>query len=248
MSTEAKKEEPKKEEQPPAEEKKEEKPAGEGEEGEEAPEEKEEEFGMAVDEFYPEDHVEKPKVDSDLSRRSMTFFQAFGQTSYKRYNLHWLGDSCFLYAAGNTYQIFNKDTGERKIFHGTDMNGIGSVCVHPSREYFVVAEKGPSPNIYIYSYPGMKLYRVLRKGTEMAYAHVEFSVNGTKLASLGAAPDYTLTVWDWVNQKIILKNKAYSSPVYKVSFSPFTDDVLFTCGLGHVKFWRMATTFTGLKL
>lgn len=29
---------------------------------------------MAIDEFYPDDHVEKPKVDSDLSRRSMTFF------------------------------------------------------------------------------------------------------------------------------------------------------------------------------
>ena len=72
------------------------------------------------------------------------------------------------------------------------------------------------------------------------YAHVEFSADGQKLASLGGAPDYTLTVWDWINQKTILKNKAYSQEVYKVAFSPTTSDVLFTGGYGHVKFWKMA--------
>ena len=36
--------------------------------------------------------------------------------------------------------------------------------------------------------------------------------------------------------------------MYRVSFSPFTDDILFTCGSGHIRFWRMAQTFTGLKL
>jgi hypothetical protein len=47
---------------------------------------------------------------------------------------------------------------------------------------------------------------------------------------------------------MILKNKAFSQEVFKVTFSPTTDDVLFTGGYGHVRFWRMAQTFTGLKL
>jgi len=34
----------------------------------------------------------------------------------------------------------------------------------------------------------------------------------------------------------------------RVSFSPFTDDILFTSGSGHIRFWKMAKTFTGLKL
>jgi WD40 repeat protein len=76
----------------------------------------------------------------------------------------------------------------------------------------------------------LKLYRILRKGTERMYAHVEFSANGGKLASLGGAPDYTLTVWDWINQRVILKNKAFSQEIFKVCFSPYTDDVLFTGG------------------
>lgn len=33
---------------------------------------------MAEDEYYPDDHVEKVKIDSDLSRRSMKFYDSFG--------------------------------------------------------------------------------------------------------------------------------------------------------------------------
>lgn len=58
---------------------------------------------MAVDEFYPEGHSEKTKKDSALSRRSMAFYEASGQSSFKRYNFHWLGDNNFIYAVGNTY-------------------------------------------------------------------------------------------------------------------------------------------------
>lgn len=73
----------------------------------------------------------------------------------------------------------------------------------------------------------------------MLFAHVEFSTSGTLLASLGGAPDYTLTVWEWTKQRVILKNRAFGQEVYRVSFSPFTDDILFTCGLTHIKFWKM---------
>jgi len=45
-----------------------------------------------------------------------------------------------------------------------------------------------------------------------------------------------------------LKSKAFSQEVFRVSFSPYTDDILFTCGSGHIRFWKMAQTFTGLKL
>jgi cilia- and flagella-associated protein 44 len=111
-----------------------------------------------------------------------------------------------------------------------------------------VAEKGRFPNIYIYEYPSLKLYRIMKNGTENLYSHVEFSVSGTKLASVGGNPDFTITVWDWMSQKVILKAKAFSQEVFKVTFSPFTDDILFTCGSGHIRFWKMAQTFTGLKL
>ena len=125
---------------------------------------------------------------------------------------------------------------------------MGSIAVHPSKKHFAVAEKGDFPNIYIYEYPSLKLYRILQKGTETRYAHVEFSKQGDKLVSLGGFPDFTITVWNWLAERVILKAKAYSQDVYRASFSPYTDDILFTSGFTHIKFWKMAQTFTGLKL
>ena len=97
---------------PPVEEEKKDAPAegevpAEGAEGEEAVRKEEvveEEVKlMALDEFYPDDHVEKEVEDSALPKRSMKFFECLGQSSYKRYNFHWLGDQDFIFVAANTY-------------------------------------------------------------------------------------------------------------------------------------------------
>ena len=165
---------------------------------------------MGIDEFYPKDHKEKEIPDSTISRRNVQFFGCYGISSYKRFNLHYLDDNVIIYATGNTYQIYNTETQEKKVFVSQDTDGVGSISVHPSKKYFAIAEKGKMPNIYIYEYPSLKLYRVLRNGTENLYSHVEFSSSGLKLASVGGNPDFTITVWEWINEKVILKAKAFS--------------------------------------
>jgi cilia- and flagella-associated protein 44 len=203
---------------------------------------------MGIDEFYPADHIEKVLKDGTISRRNSKFFGVMGHMSYKRFNLHFLEDQVIIFTSGNKYQIYNIVTGEYRTFHGHDDDGVGSIGVHPTRKYFAVAEKGPQPIIYIYEYPSLKLYRILKGGTEMMYVHTEFSSSGDKLVSLGGEPDFTITVWDWLAQRVILKSKAFSAEVFRASFSPFTDDIIFTSGSTHIKFWKMAHTFTGLKL
>lgn len=63
----------------------------------------------------------------------------------------------------------------RRVFFSRDKGGLGSIAVHPSKNYFAVAEKGKSPNIYIYKYPSLELYRILRKGTERSFSCASFS-------------------------------------------------------------------------
>ena len=89
---------------------------------------------------------------------------------------------------------------------------------------------------------------MLRKGTGRAYSAASFTADGTKLATVGSYPDYMLTVWNWEQEAIILRAKAFSQEVYHVAFSPRFDGSLITSGTGHIRFWRMARTFTGLKL
>ena len=68
---------------------------------------------------------------------------------------------------------------------------------HPNLHYIAVSEKGTKPDILIYEYPSLRIYRILRNGTEKAYSNLDFSKDGTKLASVGSFPDYMLTIWNW---------------------------------------------------
>ena len=48
-------------------------------------------------------------------------------------------------------------------------------------------------------------------GTDRGYACVAFSPhNAEQIATLGISPDYLLTIWDWTQEKILLKCKAYA--------------------------------------
>jgi len=202
----------------------------------------------SLDYFYPENHKEKQTYDSDLPSDLVSFYKIIGQDFNRRYNYHFFNESEMLIANANTYQIINIVSYERKIFHSTETGGVGAIAIHPSKQYFVIAESGEYPNIYIYEYPTFKLYRILRKGTEKGYTALSFNSRGDMLASVGTDPDYNLVIWNWLNECIILKAKAFSQEIFNVQFSQNIEGKLITSGIGHIKFWEMANTFTGLKL
>ena len=72
-------------------------------------------------------------------------------------------------------------------------------------------------------------------GTGQAYSFVDFNRDGTLLASVGSAPDYMLTLWDWREEQVMLRCKAFSQDVYRVTFSPDNPGQLTTSGSGHIK-------------
>jgi len=47
---------------------------------------------------------------------------------------------------------------------------------------------------------------------------------------------------------LVLKAKAFSQEIYRITFSEYSETVLSTAGMGHIRFWKIAKTFTGLKL
>lgn len=103
--------------------------------------------------------------DSPVSEAVAKLDHLYGHDSFKNYNALILDRDTVIYSSGISYTIFNHFTKEKKVFYSRDKGGIGSIAVHPKKKHFAVAEKGTSPNIYIYEFPSLKLYRVLRKGT-----------------------------------------------------------------------------------
>ncbi|CAH8561841.1 unnamed protein product [Heterobilharzia americana] len=85
-------------------------------------------------------------------------------------------------------------------------------------------------------------------GTQAVYSACQFSPDGEMIATVGSDPDYMLTLWEWRSEQIILRAKAFSQDIYRVAWSTDLYGVLTTAGVGHIRFWKMANTFTGLKL
>ncbi|KAK3107710.1 hypothetical protein FSP39_020546 [Pinctada imbricata] len=213
--------------------------------------EKKEEKKMPTDFYYNyEDMVSRANVteNSGLPGDLLSLQHSFGYDCTKRANLHLLDDNTLCFAAGNLVVLLDINTKEQRYIRSTSGGGIGAIGVHPSRKYFAVAEKGKGPNINIFEYPSLKLYRILRGGTEKSYSYVDFNPKGDLLASMGGDPDYMLTVWDWSEEQTVLRSKAFSQDVFRVTFSTELEGQLTTAGTGHIRFWKMADTFTGLKL
>ncbi|XP_019404351.1 PREDICTED: cilia- and flagella-associated protein 44 isoform X2 [Crocodylus porosus] len=201
--------------------------------------------------FYNyEDLCSRPFVTSDsgIPSNLLVLIHSFGYDCTRRANLQVLDSQTLLYIAGNQLVLLVMKTKYQSYLRSSSGGGIGVITVHPSKQYFAVGEKGRKPNIIIYEYPSLRPYRILRGGTEEAYTFADFNHSGTLLASVGSSPDYMLTVWDWKQEKIVLRSKAFSQDVYKVTFSLENEEQLTTSGTGHIKFWKMAHTFTGLKL
>ncbi|KAI9094908.1 WD40-repeat-containing domain protein [Phlyctochytrium arcticum] len=206
--------------------------------------------GLSDDFFYDKATFKASGVSAkQIPFDSLHLFYCFGFESTRRNNLHYVNEHIIATIVGNVLVFLNLRTMDQDYLAGLRDGAIGSIAVHPSRKYIAVAEVfDDEPNIYMFEYPSLQLYRVLRQGAEKGFSNVCFNTEGDKLASVGMDPDYMLTIWDWKQEKIVLRSKAFSQDVYNVAFSPETDGQLTTAGMGHIKFWRMASTFTGLKL
>ncbi|XP_035523590.1 cilia- and flagella-associated protein 44-like [Morone saxatilis] len=206
---------------------------------------------LSADMYYKYEELHsRPSItpDSEIPENLLHLSHSFGYDSGRRGNLQLLDERTLIFIAGNLLVLLDVSTKEQRYLRSCSGGGIGSITTHPSKEYFVVAENGNQPNIIVYEYPSLRPYRILRGGTERAYSFMDFNCDGSLLASVGSAPDFMLTLWDWRQEEVMLSCKAISQDVYRVSFSPYNPGLLTSSGSGHIKFWKMAGTFTGLKL
>ncbi|TPP62627.1 WD repeat-containing protein 52 [Fasciola gigantica] len=200
--------------------------------------------------YTMESFVSKPFVEpgSGIPQDLVSLVHSFGFDALRRNNLQLLENNIICYIVGNYVEIMNLLTLEKRFIRSLSGIGIGAFSVHPERNVIALAEKGDRPMVCIYRYPQLDLYRLLPEGTQKEYSSCEFSTDGEMLAVVGSDPDYMLTLWEWRNEQIVLRAKAFSQDIYRVAWSTDLAGVLTTGGVGHIRFWKMADTFTGLKL
>lgn len=161
-----------------------------------------------------------------------------------------MNNETLVFASGNLIHFFDVATSSITTRRSACGGGIGCVAKNPNPVYnhLTIGENGKKPTIFIYKFPDMQLVAMLKKGTKRQFSILDYTSDGELLASQGGDPDYMITIWDWKRQEIKLRAKSFSNDVANLMFSPYIPEQLTTCGLGHIKFWKMSSTFTGLKL
>ncbi|KFQ82177.1 WD repeat-containing protein 52, partial [Phaethon lepturus] len=201
--------------------------------------------------FYNyEDIYSRPFVteDSGIPINLLTLKHSFGYDCTRSVNLLLMDSQTLMYIAGNQVVLLDLKTKSQSHLRSSSGGGIGFITAHPTKQYFAVGEKGKKPNLIIYNYPSLRPYRILRDGTEEAYVFGDFNDAGTLLASIGSSPDYMLTIWDWKQEKIMLRSKAFSQDVYKVTFSAGNEEQLTTSGAGHISACKLCHIAKKLNL
>ncbi|XP_032671308.1 cilia- and flagella-associated protein 44 isoform X3 [Odontomachus brunneus] len=186
--------------------------------------------------------------DGTVPMDILKFHHSFSYNCEKYFNLCVVEPNVILFASGNILHFLNTATNKLWFRRGSTGGGIGHVTKNPTFDHIAVAENGVKPPIIIYKWPSMNIVTILYDGTLKRYSYLVYSADGLLLVSQGGDPDYTITLWDWQRSQIILKCKSFNRDVYNVTMSPVLPKYLVTSGSGHIKFWKISNTFTGLKL
>ncbi|XP_068632653.1 cilia- and flagella-associated protein 44 [Battus philenor] len=221
---------------------------------EETEEEQEEEESVLT--VYDQDDFFSGAVnslDSTIPLDFLEFEYSFGYNCLKYFNLCACDESVVCWAAGSIINFLDVNTKQTWFRRSTTGGSVGNITSYRADPNYRIAiaegrEGDRDPLIILYTWPQMEIDAVLREGTANAYSILDFSPDGELLASVGKEPDYNLTIWNWKKHKILLRTSAFSFDVNTAMFSKYCPGQLTTAGAAHIKFWKMAETFTGLKL
>eukprot|EP00102_Acyrthosiphon_pisum_P018896 XP_016656106.1 PREDICTED: cilia- and flagella-associated protein 44-like [Acyrthosiphon pisum] len=197
------------------------------------------------------DFISKPikSVRCTIDENILQLHHSFGYDCWsKMFNICAADKHTVVYAAGSYIIMFDINEGKLNFRKCASNGGIGHIAKNPVLSHIAVGENCSNPLIIVYEWPTFEIVSVLKGSAEQQNNWLSYSQNGEYLCSQAGEPDNTLTIWDWKKSKIILRTKSHNQDVYVCRFSNFIPDHLVTAGSGHLKFWKMAKTFTGLKL
>ncbi|KAH8249465.1 hypothetical protein KR032_009855 [Drosophila birchii] len=176
---------------------------------------------------------------------------SFGYDCKKLFNLVLVDEDTLVFASGNFLKFFSISKKEITFQEATYGCGIGFVTKNEHPDFqglFTVGENGPHPTVFIYEYPSMNVRVKLLNAAKACFTAGSYNKTGELFASQAGYPDFIITIWRWEKAEVVLRAKSFQSDILFVHFSEHNPILLCSSGLSHIKFWKMANTFTGLKL
>lgn len=213
---------------------------------------------------------------NDVLPNYLTEFYDFGTDTTRFSNLVHISAQYVVFAGGNAFHAFNVATSQFVVVPSLTLGGVTTVAATTDRQYLAIAYASAATGAEVHIYkvqPGapedaeqpageqdnviivddtlwLQPQAVLRSVRALGVETMAFNADGTLLATVSSDPDFALSVWAWSRpeNQLLLSAPAFSSVVMRVAFCRYTADALITGGRAHIKFWKMAQTFTGPKL
>ncbi|KAL7741509.1 hypothetical protein ACLKA6_000823 [Drosophila palustris] len=176
---------------------------------------------------------------------------SFGYDCKRLFNLVMVDDDTLIFVSGNFLHYFSISRREVTFRETVFGCGIGFITKNERPEFmnlFTVGENGPRPTIFIYEYPSHDVRIKLTGAAKSCFTAGSYNASGELFASQAGYPDFIITIWRWERAEVVLRAKSFQSNILFVHFSEYNPILLCSSGLSHIKFWKMANTFTGLKL
>ncbi|XP_031434832.1 echinoderm microtubule-associated protein-like 6 isoform X2 [Clupea harengus] len=155
-----------------------------------------------------------------------------------RNNLYYTAGKEVVYFVAGVGVVYNTREHTQKFFLGHN-DDIISLALHPERSLVATGQVGKDPFICVWDTFTVQTVSILKDTHSHGVACLAFSSDGQRLASVGLDAKNTVCVWDWKKGKVLATATGHSDRIFDITWDPFQQHRLVSCGVKHIKFWAM---------
>ncbi|XP_071235743.1 echinoderm microtubule-associated protein-like 6 isoform X1 [Salvelinus alpinus] len=155
-----------------------------------------------------------------------------------RNNLYYTAGKEVVYFVAGVGVVYNTREHTQKFYLGHN-DDIISLGLHPERSLVATGQVGKEPYICVWDTFSVQTISVLKDGHSHGVACLAFSADGQRLSSVGLDGKNTVCVWDWRKGKVLATATGHSDRIFDISWDPFQQNRLVSCGVKHIKFWAL---------
>jgi len=170
----------------------------------------------------------------------MTEFNVQQTLSYQGEALRMLDEETIMYNCGNSLLFVSSATGAQNFLFNESNGGISAIASNWATRSIAYAPVENNPAIQIYTYPDKRLKATLADGTDLEYAAIDFSRDGSRVLGIGKLTDFKVCVWE-VATEMKLEGCDTEMPFGCSfgSFDPSNADRFCTGGENGFIFWEV---------
>ncbi|XP_057217479.1 echinoderm microtubule-associated protein-like 6 isoform X1 [Triplophysa rosa] len=155
-----------------------------------------------------------------------------------RNNLYYTAGKEIVYFVAGVGVVYNTREHTQKFYLGHN-DDIISLALHPDKIQVASGQVGKDPYICVWDSYTLTTVSILRDVHTHGVACLAFDADGQRLASVGLDAKNTVCVWDWKKGRVLANATGHSDRIFDISWDPFLQHRLVSCGVKHIKFWTL---------